>query len=238
MTTDELDRIGHALSTLVQQRYVWLFMHLSRATFLDRLDSGEPRLPHSYAFSEEDVAAGKPAIPVEYLVVPVLTSTGVFAASPDDSETYDHSYVREMTLTGLRGTFLTAFQSYLEFFQVESIAKRYKLPVTAALLFLRQARNIVCHAQGRMHGSRVQACSWREFKIEKSEAIFKLPDYFLLQLIDDIASELAQLLVANDRAIDFVTLNLGYSVSALRSLADKVSAQADARRTGALSDLA
>jgi hypothetical protein len=221
LSNGELDDVGHALSTLVQQRYVWLFSHLSRALLLTRLDQkGMDGLPATYAFSQVDETAGRPSLAVEHLIVPVLSTTGVFAESDDGIEKFDHEYVREVTRTGLRGTFLVAFQSYLEYFKVESIARRYNLPLSETLHFLRQARNIVCHAQGSMAGERVQACSWRHLKIERCDRIFKLSDFFLLQLVDDIAEELVLLLTSNGRHIDFVTLNLGFSIPALAKHAE------------------
>jgi hypothetical protein len=38
LSSEELDNFGHALSTLIQQRYAWLFSHISRAFFLDLID--------------------------------------------------------------------------------------------------------------------------------------------------------------------------------------------------------
>jgi hypothetical protein len=223
LSSDELDSFGHALSTLVQQRYVWLFSHIVRAVFLDLIDRKALNpCPERYFFSEEDQQKGAPAVVVSLITDLVHSRTGVFAYSPDGSQTYDYNYAREITRTGIRGSFLVTVQSYLEFFRIESIAKRRGLTEAEELLtFIRQARNIVCHANGNMSSDRLKRCAWRGITIEKSDRIFKLTDQWLLQLVEDAIEMLARIYTANGRQVDYVSLNLGYGIPAIQVLANK-----------------
>lgn len=218
---EDLGNLGHALSTIVQQRYVWLFLHIGRAILLDQFDK-ERVWPDYYAFSEEDIAAGRPTIQTDLVIKPLLKSFGVFAESEDGSEKYDFNYVREITRTGIRGAFIVSVQAYLEFYRVESIVRNHSKKLAETLLFLRQVRNIFCHSNGDMSSPRLKPCSWKHFKIFRSKQKFKISDYFLLELINEIVGGLSKLLVDSNQKIDFVTLNLGYGVSSIKMIADNL----------------
>jgi len=54
MLNEDIEKIGHALSTIIQIRYV-CFYHISRGLFLDSLDKSVLPIPLHYSFSLEDV---------------------------------------------------------------------------------------------------------------------------------------------------------------------------------------
>jgi hypothetical protein len=223
LSSSDLDNFGHAISTLIQQRYVWLFSHISRAMFLDSMDrSVLPSLPDNYFFSKEDEDAGHDAIPVRYIVDLLPRGVGVFAHADNKSgePKYDHNFAREITRTGIRGAFLVSIQSYLELFQIENTIKQHAPNQHDIFLFLRQARNIICHADGKMDSNRLRPCEWRGIRIENNGSTLKLSDQKILVLVDDVISILAQMYIQNNRKIDYASLNLGYSIPLIRKLAD------------------
>jgi len=218
-----VDSFGHALSTLIQERYVWLFSHIARAYFLNLMDKNvlDPSLD-SYFFSTEDQQQGEAPILVGQITNLLHSRTGVFAYSPDKSDTYDHNYVREITRTSIRSAFLLTVQLYLEFFRIESIAKRHGMAEGEELfIFIRQARNIVCHANGSMSSDRLKRCTWRGLTIEKCDRILKLSDQRLLQLVNDAIETLVKVYAAAGRQVDYVSLNLGYGIPAVQLLAKR-----------------
>ena len=64
---DDIEKIGHALSTVIQTRYGWLFNHISRALFLDSSDKSALTLPSYYSFSLEDERNGIKPIEVRFI---------------------------------------------------------------------------------------------------------------------------------------------------------------------------
>lgn len=210
----ELDKIGHAISTLVQQRYVWLFIHICRTIVLNGLDSGVlGPLPEFYFFSEEDEKRGSEPVQVHHVMDLVQKDVGVFAYSTGESpKSYDYQFTREITRAGIRGIFLVAIQSYLEHYKIEGIMRRNMLPYEELFVFIRQARNIICHANSVMDSDRIRPCSWRGVRIENNGRTLKLSDQHILRLVDDAIEAMAEIYIEHGRAIDYVSLNLGYSV--------------------------
>ena len=186
-STTELDRVRRAMSTLIQQRYVWLFSHVSRAVFLDVLDSDRLKeFPGIYFFSEEDQRNGVEPVDVDHIAACLAEGSAIQAIGEDGEEIrYDHEFVREMTLTGIRGSFLVAIQSYLQFFGVEFLVRRYAPQYAELFMFLRQARNIICHANGIMTGKALRDCRWRDVRIKNDGSLLILPDQSILNLVDD-----------------------------------------------------
>ncbi len=214
---DDLDNIGEAISTLIQQRYVWLFLHICRARELDALDKGWP-LPGAYFFSEEDQQKGLPPIDAGQILNLVRREAGTFAISTGIApKSYDYEYVREITRDGMRGTVLVAVQSYLERFRIVHIIRRHKPSRSELFVFIREARNIICHSRNSiMDSEKIRPCTWRGVRIERSGKELKMSDHQVMTLIDDAIDALCELYTAQGREIDYVSLNLGYTVPYVR----------------------
>jgi len=214
---DDLDSIGEAISILVQQRYVWLFLHICRARELDALDKGWP-LPGTYFFSAEDQHKGLPSVDARQILNLVRREAGSFAVSTRAvPKTYDYNYVREITTAGMRGIILVAVQSYLENYRILHIIRRHKPSRAELFVFIREARNIICHSRNAvMDSDRIRPCSWRGIRIDKNGQELKMSDYQTLMLIDDAIEALGELYTEQGRQIDYVSLNLGYTVPYIR----------------------
>lgn len=172
MIKEDIENIGHALSTVIQTRYVWLFNHMARALFLDYFDKMN-KIPFSlYSFSEEDEAKGIKPLEARY-VTDLLRKNNKEMAYSDRGQSYGYEYVREITISGLRGAFLTSMQSYLEYYRILSICKKYNLADRGLFDFVRQARNIVCHSNGIMDSPKIKRCQWRHIVIERNRKELK-----------------------------------------------------------------
>jgi len=190
----ELNNIGHALSTLIQQRYIMVFSYICRADFLDLFDRNAfQALPEIYIFSKQDADHGGQPLHVRYLTDLPRQEVAVFTTAPNGRERYDYDYIREITVTGIRGSFLLAVQSYLDFYRVETIARRHKMPSAELFLFIRQARNIVYHNNGSMKSARIKSCKWRNISIDKYARILNLSDHRLIEPVDDAFDALARI---------------------------------------------
>ena len=208
---EDIEKIGHALSTVIQTRYVWLFNHISRALFLDGLDKSALTLPLYYSFSLEDERNGIKPIEVRY-ITDLLKKREEILAYSDDGRSYKYEYVREITISGMRASLLTSVQAYLEYYEILSIHKKYDLQGRELFDFIRQARNVVCHSNGIMNSPRLRRCRWRNLVIEKNEQALKITDNLLHELVNDSIESLAKLYVECGKEIDYVSLNLGYSI--------------------------
>ena len=218
--TIEIENIGHAISTLIQQRFVWIFHHIIRAAYLTTVDSGYfPHPEDKFFFSEEDRLKGATPLLIHEFITFVHPKVGVFAASEDDSKQYDHKYVREITRDGIRSSILIALQSYLEYYRIESIYKKHNLSGLTRLVFLRQSRNIICHANGIMNSARLVTCTWKSKTIESNGNTLKMSDQDICELVNEIIEDLADLYTSSGKIIDYVSLNLGYSITKIRELA-------------------
>jgi hypothetical protein len=225
LNNTEIENIGHAISTLIQQRFVWIFHHIIRASYLNTVDSGYfPHPEDKFFFSEEDGLKGAKAFLVHEFISFVHPKVGIFASSEDDSKQYDHKYVREITRDGIRSSVLIAIQSYLEFYRIELIYKKYKLSGLTRLVFLRQSRNIICHAKSIMNSARLVKCTWKNKTIENNGNQLKMSDQDICELIDEIIEDLADSYTSNGKNIDYVSLNLGYSIPKIREIANKTKA--------------
>lgn len=213
----DLDNIGEAISTLIQQRYVWLFLHICRARELDALDKGWP-LPGDYFFSEEGRKKGHPPIDAGHILHLVRHEAGEFAGSTGAAQkTYDYNYVREITRDGMRGIILVAAQSYLERYRILSIMRKQQPSRAELFAFIREARNVICHSRNAvMDSHRIRPCTWRGVRIEKNGQELKMSDYQILMLIDDAIQVLAEVYTGQGRQMDHVSLNLGYTVPFIR----------------------
>ena len=221
-TAADLDSVGRAISTLVQQRYVWLFSHISRAVFLEMLDEGRlAEFPDIYFFSEEDASGGADPIRVQDVTHGLTVGIGESgqAVGPDGTS-YDQTFVRNITLTGIRGSLLVSVQSYLEYFGIEGLIRRYSPRWRELFVFIRQSRNIICHSNGLMVGQWLRSCTWRGITITKGGGLLELTDQSILHLADDAIEALARLHVDNGRQLDAVSLSLGCGVPYIRQLAE------------------
>ncbi len=144
-------------------------------------------------------------------------------------DTYDYAYVREVTRTGMRGVTLIAVQSYLETYRILDIMRKH-LPARAELFeFIREARNVICHSRNAtMNSDRIRPCSWRGIRIEKNGQQLKMSDQLLLTLIDDATEAMAEAYTGQGRQIDYVSLNLGYTIPFIRDCADRSRMGGDA----------
>jgi hypothetical protein len=224
MTPEELERLGHALSKVIQNRYCWLVAHATRGVLLQLLDENRlPPLPSAYSFSLEDQRKGVPGIPFHWILQPLLPSPEPMAEAPDGTK-FDHGYVREITLTALRGSFLGTVQSYLEYHNIADIIAAHASQHSEMFRFLCEARNLILHADGKMLKRGMRPCMWRDVTIESNGQYFKLSDAKLNLLIEDIIGVLVQLYIAGGKNIDYVSANLGYSVESVRACAEKLRA--------------
>jgi len=220
----EIENIGHAISTLIQQRFVWIFHHIIRASYLNTLDSGYfPHPQDKFFFSEEDELKGVKPFLIHEFITFVHPKVGGFASSEDDSRQYDHKYVREITRDGIRSSILIVIQSYLEFYRIESIYRKNNLSGLTRLVFLRQSRNIICHAKGVMNSARLVKCTWKNKTIENNGKELRMTDQDICELVDEIVEDLAELYTSNGKTIDYVSLNLGYSIPKIREIANLIN---------------
>jgi hypothetical protein len=215
----EIENIGHAMSILIQQRFVWIFHHIIRASYLSTIDAGYfPHPEDKFFFSEEDSLKGARPFLVQEFITFVHPKVGVFASSEDNNQQYDYKYVRDITRDGIRSSILIVFQSYLEFYRIESIYKKYSLPGLTRLIFLRQTRNIICHANSIMNSTRLVQCTWRNKTIENNGRQLKMSDQNICDLVDEIIEDLSNLYTSNGKKIDYVSLNLGCSIPKIREI--------------------
>jgi len=220
ISNEDIENIGHALSTIIQARYVWLFNHIARGEYLGMIDNPEYSIHKRYAFSQEDVDNGKPAIEIENLINLIQKSYTLFADTKDGIK-YDFNYIREITRTGLRISFLVSVQTCLETYRTIDICKKYSFPEKELFDFIRQARNIICHGNGIMNSNRLTSCQWREMIIENNGAEFRIPDFALYELVNEAITFLAKLYIENSKQIDPISFNLGYTIPYIKSLESK-----------------
>ena len=213
----DIENVGEALSTLIQTRYNWLFNHISRAILLEYIDNPNYIPPRNYGFSQADIDNGKPLIEVEYIIYLLKKSVIIYAGSKDGTK-YDYDYVREVTRTGLRMSYLISAQSFLEIYNILNICKNHSFPEKELFDFIRQARNIVCHGNGIMNSNRITRCQWKNKVIEKNGNELRISDYELLELIDEAIVFLVKLYIENGREIDGVSLNLGFTIPFIKGL--------------------
>lgn len=218
----ELENIGHAICTLIQQRFVWIFNHIVRASYLNILDSGYfPHPEDKYFFSGEEELKGVRPFLIHEFITFIHPKVGVFA-SFEDGVKCDHNYVRQITLDGIRSSFLISIQSYLEFYRIESIYKKHRLPGLNRLVFLRQSRNIICHAGSIMNSPKLVKCTWKDKTIKNNGNELKMSDQYISELINEIIEDLAELYSSNGKVVDYLSLNLGYTIPKIRELAKSV----------------
>lgn len=219
----EAENIGHTISILIQQRFVWIFHHIIRALYLKTVDSGQLPYPgDKFFFSEEDRLNGAKPVLIQDVVTFIKPQVGVFASNENGDEQYDYQYVRRITLDGMRSSILIALQSYLEFYRIESLYKKYKLSGLTRLIFLRQLRNVICHGNGIMDSAKLTKCTWKDKTIENNGMQLKISDQNICDLIDEIIEDLADLYISNGKTIDYVSLNLGASIPKIRRIADEI----------------
>jgi hypothetical protein len=224
MLPDEVEGLGQVLSKVVQHRYCWLVAHVQRGVFLDLLDRDAlPPLPSGYSFSVEDRSNGVPPIPLEEAIVPLMVHPQAMGEAPNGT-TYDHTYVREVTLVALRQSVLSSVQSCLEYHKTADLVEAYCPEHLTIFIFLRQARNIVLHADGRMRGRDLEPCSWRGIRIENTGQPLRLSDERIHTLLGDIIEVLARMYVAAGKRLDYVTANLGYGVPFIHECAERMRA--------------
>lgn len=222
MKKTELENIGHAISTVIQVRYVWLFTHMSRALFLDYYDKIGKVPFKNYAFSTEDLKKGIKPLEARYIIELVNKKNKNMAYS-SNGEVYGHEYVREITMTGLRGAFLTSMQSYLEYYKILFICISNTLATEVEILdFLRQARNVFCHGNGIMNDSRLRRRQWKNIIIENNGKRLKMSDHTLHELMNDVIEKLVNLYTKNGGKLDYVSLNLGYALPAIQEYIKKI----------------
>jgi hypothetical protein len=220
----EIENIGHAISTLIQQRFVWIFHHIIRASYLNTVDSGYfPHPEDKFFFSEEDRLKGAKPFLIHEFITFIHPKVGVFASSEDDSKQYDHKYVREITRDGIRSSILIAIQSYLEFYRIESIYRKHNLSGLTRLIFLRQSRNIICHANSIMNSSRLVKCTWKNKTIENNGNRLRMTDQDICDLVNEIIEDLADLYTSNGKMVGYVSLNLGYGIPKIREIANSIN---------------
>lgn len=217
ISNEDVENIGHALSTIIQTRYVWLFNHISRAEYLEIIDNPEFSIHKRYAFAQEDIDNGKPPIETGNIITLLRKSDTLFADTKDGIK-YDFDYIRDITRTGLRISYLVSIQTCLETYRTIDICKKYSFPEKELFDFIRQARNIICHANGIMNSNRLIRCQWREMIIENNGEEFRMPDFALYELVDEAITFLAKLYIENGKQIDPISYNLGYTVPYIKSL--------------------
>ena len=233
MSPKQLEDLGHALSKIVQYRYSWLVSHVTRGIFLHLLDNQKmPPIPPKYSFSLEDERNGEPPISVEEVILPQVPQPEPMAEAPDGTK-YDHVYIRELTRTSLRASVLGSVQSCLEYHKTFDLIESEKPEHSETFLFLRNARNIILHADGVMKKRDLKRTMWRGVVIENNGQKLKLSDAHVDALLRDIIEVLARLYVAKGKRLDYVTANLGYTVPFVRECADKMRDEdAAATRSG------
>lgn len=212
MNKDEIENVGHALSTVIQTRYVWLSSHIFRSYFFHIIDHNEYETQKFYSFSEEDQRNGVQPIDLQNIIELIKKNDEGYAYSEDGKNTCDYKYIRDITLSGLRGSFLVSTQSYLEYFRILDICKKYNLKEKDLFDFIRQARNIICHSNSDMNSPGLKRCQWRHLIIENNGQKLKITDHLLHELVNDAIEFLASLYIANGKEIDYVSLNLGYTI--------------------------
>lgn len=100
MTADEIERLGYALSKVIQHRYCWLAAHAVRGLFLRLADTHAlPQLPLAYSFSLEDERNGVPPIPLEFILRPLMPAPEPMAQTEDGIK-FDHAYIRDINPDG------------------------------------------------------------------------------------------------------------------------------------------
>ena len=73
-----------------------------------------------------------------------------------------------------------------------------------------------------MDSPKIRPCSWRGIKIERNGEVLRLSDQKILDLINDAIEEMGELYAEGGRSIDYVSLNLGFSVPYIQHyIADK-----------------
>lgn len=217
-----MDDIGHALSIIVQQRYVWLLNHVTRAIVLSIMD-GPPRpelVPRLYQFSEEEEQKGATPLSVTRILNPLARHAKPFA-SGDHGDVFDGAWTRELTIVGLRMGVLLTVQAYLELHRVERILKQSHPPQAELFSFIRQARNVLAHAGARMDSPRLVRTTWRDKIIERNGETFSMTDREIDLLIQDAVEVMVTVFVAGGRQLGFVTLNLGFEIPCIRRYIDE-----------------
>ncbi len=63
-----------------------------------------------------------------------------------------------------------------------------------------------------MNSSRLHFCQWRHLVIENNGQQLKMTDFLLLELVNEIIEKLAKIYIDSGADIDYVSLNLGYSI--------------------------
>ncbi len=184
MTADEIERLGHALSKVIQHRYCWLVAHAVRGLFLRLADARAlPQLPLAYSFSLEDERNGVPPIPLEFILRPLIPAPEPIAQAEDGTR-FDHAYIRDITLTALRGSFLAAVQSCLEYHKIADVIAAHAPTHSETFRFLREARNVILHADGIMRKRGLKPCTWRAITIENNGQRLRLSDAKLNALVE------------------------------------------------------
>lgn len=143
------------------------------------------------------------------------------AEAPDGTK-FDHLYVREITLTALRGSFMSTVQSHLEYHKIADIVSKHAPEHSEMFRFLCEARNIILHADGIMQKRGLKPCTWRGITIENNGQRLQLSDAKINALLEDIICVIGQLYVGAGGTIDYVSANLGYSVEFIRQCAEKL----------------
>jgi hypothetical protein len=146
-------------------------------------------------------------------------------AQAEDGTKFDHAYIRDITLTALRGSFLAAVQSCLEYHKIADIIAAHSSTHSETFRFLREARNVILHADGIMRKRGLKPCTWRGITIENNGQRLRLSDAKLNALVKDIISVIGQLYVAAGGSVDYVSANLGYSVEFIRECAETLKNQ-------------
>ncbi|MBU4501691.1 MAG: hypothetical protein KKA79_03810 [Nanoarchaeota archaeon] len=213
-TENDLKNIGDALSKLIQVRYIWIVNHLCRGLILHQLDNitGLLTKHQTYYFSNEEKKAGKEPIQVN-LYLGLLRKENIKMAYSDNpnERSYDYNFVRETTLIGNRRAILMEMQAHLEYHKIKEIFIKNDLSCEI-LEFIRQSRNIICHANSIMSSWNLKRCVWHGIVIEKNNQPLKLTDQNIHDLITEVIEILARLYVEGGKEIDYVSLNMGYDI--------------------------
>lgn len=227
MLLEQVEELGHALSKVVQHRYCWLTMHVMRGIFLHLLDSSTfPTTARKYSFSEEEDRNGAAPVVIDHVIIPLLPQSEPMAEWPD-GRVFDHTSAREITRTAMRASILAAVQTCIEYHKISEIIATESPEDVELFLFLRQARNIVLHADGIMRKRDLKGCTWRGVTIANDGRKLKLNDSQVRDLLDDVVEALARLYVGQGKRIDYVTANLGYSVPFIAECADRIRTEGE-----------
>jgi len=214
MNDSDKKNVQDAISLVIQQRYVWLFIHIARGKFLDLLDRNPLEVNiDKYFFSLENLNRNEKSVNAKNILL-LLAKGGPEFASSKDGTVFDWRYTREITIDGIRGPAIVMIQSYLEKCQILKLFRSNGFAGTDLFDFIRIMRNIVCHSrEGKM--TNAEEGIWRDHKIFDCDNVLKMSDQQIFLFIDDIIEALTNVCLTQNIEIDYVSLNLGLGIPAI-----------------------